>query len=226
MKITGGGVEQNNKKKIPHMTITRLAQYLNCLTLLPREHYREISSKELAEKIGLKATVIRQDFHHFGGFGQAGYRYRVTNLIEGLERILGLDQKQKMIIVGVGHLGQALANYRNFDRLGLELVGLFDINPRLVGITIRDVRVRDIDEIPALTEREGVCIGVITTPAEAAQSTANMLIRAGIKGIWNLSPMNISGPADVIIRNEYLSVGMMTLSYMLKQAAAAAARGI
>lgn len=217
-------MEKNQRKKIPHMTITRLAQYLNCLTLLPREHYREISSKELAEKIGLKPTVIRQDFHHFGGFGHAGYRYRVPNLIEGLERILGLDQRQKIIIVGVGHLGQALANYRNFDRLGLELVGLFDINPRLIGITIRDIRVRDIDEIAAVAESENATIGVITTPAEAAQSTANLLIRAGIKGIWNLSPMNISGPPEVIIRNEYLSVGMMELSYQLKTAVAAQAQ--
>ncbi len=204
------------KKKIPQMTITRLAQYLNCLSLLPREHYKEISSKELAEKIGLKPTVIRQDFHHFGGFGQAGYRYKVPNLIEGLERILGLDQKQNVIIIGVGHLGQALANYRNFDKLGLKLVGLFDVNPRLIGITIRDVRVRDIDEIPQVVARENVHIGIITTPAEAAQSTANLLIESNVRGIWNFSPMNVSGPEHVVIQNEHLSVGMMTLSYQLK----------
>ncbi len=210
-------MEENIRKKIPHMTITRLAQYLNCLTLLPREHYKEISSKELAEKIGLKPTVIRQDFHHFGGFGQAGYRYKVSNLIEGLERILGLDQKQNVIIVGVGHLGQALANYRNFDRLGLNLVGLFDINPKLIGITIRDVRVRDIDEIPVVVSRENVSIGIITTPPDAAQSTANLMIEAGIRGIWNFSPTNVSGPPHVIIQNEHLSVGMMTLSYRVKQ---------
>ncbi len=208
---------QIQKKKIPQMTITRLAQYLNCLCLLPREHYKEISSKELAEKIGLKPTVIRQDFHHFGGFGQAGYRYKVPHLIEGLEKILGLDQIQNLIIVGVGHLGQALANYRNFDKLGLRLVGLFDINPRLIGITIRDVRVRDIDEIPVVVERDHVHIGIITTPADAAQSTANLLVESGIKGIWNFSPMNVSGPAGIIIKNEHLSVGMMTLSYQLRQ---------
>ncbi len=208
---------QTQKKKVPHMTITRLAQYLNCLSLLPREHYKEISSKELAEKIGLKPTVIRQDFHHFGGFGQAGYRYKVTNLIEGLERILGLDQKQNLIIIGVGHLGQALANYRNFDKLGLRLVGLFDVNPRLIGITIRDVRVRDIDEVPTVVERENVHIGIITTPADSAQSTANLLIESGVKGIWNFSPMNVTGPSGIIIQNEHLSIGMMTLSYQLKQ---------
>jgi len=215
----------SEKKKIPHMTITRLAQYLNCLSLLPREHYKEISSKELAAKIGLKPTVIRQDFHHFGGFGQAGYRYKVPNLIDGLERILGLDQKQNVIIVGVGHLGQALANYRNFEKLGLRLVGLFDINPRLIGITIRDVRVRDIDEIPGVVERDNVAIGIITTPAEAAQSTANLLAHAGVKGIWNFSPVNVAGPAGVIIQNEHLSVGMMTLSYMLKQSHPPEAQG-
>ncbi len=199
------------------MTVTRLAQYLNCLSLLPREHYKEISSKELAEKIGLKPTVIRQDFHHFGGFGKAGYRYNVMNLIEGLERILGLDQSQKVIIVGVGHLGQALANYRNFDKLGLRLVGLFDINPRLIGITIRDVRVRDIDEIPTVVAKENVSMGIITTPADAAQSTANIMIESGVQGIWNFSPMNVSGPQHVVIQNEHLSIGMMTLSFQLKR---------
>lgn len=209
--------EQPLKKKIPHMTISRLAHYLNCLSLLPQEHYREISSKELAAKIDLKPTQVRQDFHHFGGFGQAGYRYKVKNLIEGLEKILGLDKEQNMIIVGLGHLGQALANYRKFEYLGLRLVGLFDINPRLIGITIRDVRVRDIDEIPAVVEEKKVNIGIIATPTEAAQSTANLLISSGIRAIWNFSPINISTPPFVAVQNEHLSVGLMTLSYKLKQ---------
>lgn len=209
--------DHQRKKKIPQMTISRLAQYLNCLTLLPREHYREISSKELADKINLKPTQIRQDFHHFGGFGQAGYRYKVPTLIEGIERILGLDKHQKFIIVGVGHLGQALANYRNFEKLGLKLVGLFDVNPRLIGITIRDVRVRDIDEIPLTVEREEATVGIIATPADAAQGTANLLIESGIKGVWNFSPTNVSGPPHVIIQNEHLSIGLMTLSYQVKQ---------
>lgn len=205
------------KKKIPQMTITRLAQYLNCLTLLPREHYEEISSKALAGKIDLKPTQVRQDFHHFGGFGQAGYRYKVKDLIEGLEKILGLDRQQNMIIVGLGHLGQALANYRKFERLGLRLVGLFDINPRLIGITIRDVRVRDIDEIPGVVREENVSIGTIATPADAAQSVADLLISSGIRGIWNFSPTNVAVPPNVIVQNEHLSVGLMTLSYKLKQ---------
>ena len=205
------------KKKIPQMTITRLAQYLNCLTLLPREHYEEISSKALASKIDLKPTQVRQDFHHFGGFGQAGYRYKVKDLIEGLEKILGLDQQQNMIIVGLGHLGQALANYRKFEHLGLRLVGLFDINPRLIGITIRDVRVRDIDEIPSVVEEENVRIGTIATPADAAQSAADLLVSSGIRGIWNFSPINVTVPPNVTVQNEHLSVGLMTLSYKLKQ---------
>jgi redox-sensing transcriptional repressor len=209
--------QQTPKKKIPHMTITRLAKYLNCLSLLPREHYREISSKELAEKIGLKPTVIRQDFHHFGGFGQAGYRYKVANLIEGLERILGLDQKQNVIIVGVGNLGQALAHYHYFDRLGLRLAGLFDVNPRLIGMTIRDVRVQDIDYIADTVQQEEVTMAIIATPAEAAQNIANLLIQSGVKAIWNFSPLNITGPPSVIIQNEHLAVGVMTLSYQLKQ---------
>ncbi|MCX6638952.1 MAG: redox-sensing transcriptional repressor Rex [bacterium] len=210
--------DTQEKKKIPQMTITRLAQYLNCLSLLPKEHYIEISSKELAAKIELKPTQIRQDFHHFGGFGQAGYRYKVKDLIAGLERILGLDRQQNMIVIGVGHLGQALANYRNFEKLGLRLVGLFDLNPRLIGITIRDVRVRDIDEIPQIVYQEDVSMGIIATPAEAAQKTADLLISAGIKGIWNFSPVMVTGPQDIIIQNEHLSVGLMTLSYRLKQA--------
>jgi redox-sensing transcriptional repressor len=208
--------ENQPKKKIPQMTISRLAQYLNCLSLLPQEHYREISSKELAAKIDLKSTQVRQDFHHFGGFGQAGYRYKVEDLIVGLEKILGLDAKQNMIIVGLGHLGQAVANYRKFERLGLHLVGLFDINPRLIGLEIRDVKVRDIDEIPEVVDETNATIGIIATPADAAQKTADLLVRSGIKGIWNFSPMNIFAPTDVVVQNEHLSVGLMTLSYKLK----------
>ncbi len=198
------------------MTISRLARYLNCITLLPQDLYHEISSKELAGKIDLKPTQVRQDFHHFGGFGQAGYRYRVPALMEGLERILGLDQQQNMIIVGAGHLGQAIANYRKFETIGLKLVGLFDINPRLIGMTIRDVPVRDIDEMPNIVESENAIIGIITTPATAAQETADLMITAGIRGIWNFSPTNIAVPPDVVVQNEHLSVGLMTLSYKLK----------
>lgn len=204
------------KKKIPQMTITRLAQYLNCLSLLPKEHYQEISSKELAGKIDLKPTQVRQDFHHFGGFGQAGYRYRVNDLILGLEDILGLNKMQNMVIVGIGHLGQALANYRNFEKLGLHLSGLFDVNPKLIGMTIRDVRIRDIDDLPQVVEDENVTIGVIATPIEAAQSAANLMVKTGIKGIWNFSPVNLTTPPHVIVQNEHLSVGLMTLSYRLK----------
>jgi redox-sensing transcriptional repressor len=204
------------KKKIPQMTISRLARYLNCLSLLPQDLYQEISSKELAGKINLKPTQVRQDFHHFGGFGQAGYRYKVPALIGGLESILGLDQQQNMIIVGLGHLGQAIANYRKFETIGLNLVGLFDINPRLIGMTIRDVPVRDIDEMPDVVERENAIIGIITTPASAAQKTADLMIEAGIRGIWNFSPMDIAVPPDVVVQNEHLSVGLMTLSYKLK----------
>ena len=208
--------EKPPKKKIPQMTISRLAQYLNCLSLLPQEHYTEISSKELAAKIDLKPTQVRQDFHHFGGFGQAGYRYKVEDLIVGLEQILGLDNQQNMIMVGVGHLGQAVANYRKFQRLGLQLVGLFDVNPRLIGLEIRGVKVRDIDEIAEVVDETKATIGIIATPAEASQKTADMLVRAGIKGIWNFSPMNIFAPDDVVVQNEHLSVGLMTLSYKLK----------
>ncbi len=204
------------KKKIPQMTISRVARYLNCLSLLPQEHYKEISSKELASKIDLKPTQVRQDFHHFGGFGQAGYRYKVEDLIIGLEKILGLDTHQNMIVVGLGHLGQAVANYRKFERLGLHVAGLFDINPRLIGLEMRDVKVRDIDEIPEVVEETNTTIGIIATPADAAQKTADLLVRSGIRGIWNFSPTNIFAPPDVVVQNEHLSVGLMTLSYKLK----------
>lgn len=210
-------IERPDKKKVSQMTITRLAQYLNCLSLLPLERFKEISSKDLAEKINLKPTQVRQDFHHFGGFGQAGYRYKVIDLIEGLNKIFGLDQQQNMIIVGLGHLGQALANYRKFENLGLKIVGLFDINPKLIGMTLREVRVRDIDEIPSFVRTHEVKIGIIATPTEVAQITADRLVSAGIKGIWNFSPINITAPPDVILQNEHLSVGLMTLSYKMKQ---------
>ena len=204
------------KKRIPQSTVRRLSQYLNCLSLLSSEKCREISSHELAERVGVKSTQIRQDFHYFGGFGQPGCRYNVGQLIGELEAILGLDKPQNMIIVGAGNIGQALAHYDKFEPLGFRLKGIFDVNPRLFGLKIRGVGVRDVKELPRFVKDHHIRIGIITTPARVAQSVADLLVRIKIKGIWNFSPMNVTAPEGVSMVNENLSVGLMTLSHKIK----------
>jgi redox-sensing transcriptional repressor len=140
----------------------------------------------------------------------------VALLERELAKILNIEQGQNMVIVGAGNVGQAIASYRNFQTRGFYVKGLFDINPKLIGLVIGDVRVRDVDEIPQVVEEENISVGVIAVPAEAAQATADLLVQAGIRGIWNFAPVELQVPEGIPVQNEHLSVGLLTLSYLIK----------
>ena len=202
---------------IPLATVRRLASYFNCLQRLRERGIQQVSSQQLAERIGIKPSQLRHDLYYFGEFGQPGYGYDVALLEGELAKILNVEPGQNMIIVGAGNLGQAIATYRNFETRGFCVKGLFDINPRLVGLAIGGVQVRDIDEIPEVVAKEKVSIGVITVPAEGAQATADLLIQAGIQGIWNFAPVELQVPEGIPVQNEHLSVGLLTLSYLIKR---------
>jgi len=210
------GREDHKPEHIPLATVRRLASYFNCLRRLRERGVQQVSSKQLADRIGIKSSQVRHDLYYFGEFGQRGYGYEVASLERELAKILNVEHGQNMIIVGAGHIGQAIANYKNFEGRSLYVKGLFDINPRLIGLVIGGVRVRDIDEIPQVVVEEKVSIGVITVPAEAAQSTADILVQAGIRGIWNFAPVELQVPEEIPVQNEHLSVSLLTLSYLMK----------
>ena len=149
------------KKNISMAVIKRLPKYYRYLSDLLKNDVDRISSKELGEKIGFTASQIRQDLNCFGDFGQQGYGYNVRELHAQISNILGIHKKYKSIIVGAGNIGQALANYSNFRDLGVEAVGIFDANPKLIGMKIRDIEIRDIDEFPEYVKNNCVDIGII-----------------------------------------------------------------
>ncbi|WP_330656171.1 redox-sensing transcriptional repressor Rex [Alkaliphilus flagellatus] len=209
----------NNKSfaNISMAVIRRLPKYHRYLKeLLDKEIYR-ISSKELSRLIGFTASQIRQDLNCFGGFGQQGYGYNVEELYNEIGKILGLDKTYKLIIIGAGNLGQAIANYTSFEKSGFELLALFDINPKLIGMKIRDIPFRDVDELEQFTLDNHVDIAVVCTPKEFAQGIVDKLNEKNVKGIWNFAPTDLKVPKDIIVENVHLSESLFTLSYLLNE---------
>ena len=161
------------------------------------------------------ASQIRQDFNHFGGFGQQGYGYNVNYLYSEIANILGLNEEHNLIIIGAGHLGQALVNYMNFERRGFIFRGIFDNNPALWGTTIRGIEVMPMDRIEQFVRENAVDIAVLSIPKDGAVSVANDLVRFGIKAIWNFAHVDLLLPKEVKVENVHLSDSLMKLSYML-----------
>lgn len=203
--------------KISMAVIRRLPKYHRYLAELLRNDIDRISSKELSERIGFTASQIRQDLNCFGDFGQQGYGYNVRDLYNEIGKILGLDKDYKTIIVGAGNIGQAVANYGKFEKLGFHLQAIFDKNPKLVGIKIRDIEVKDVDCLNSYLTQNPTDIGIICVPKEHAQMVADIMVKHGIKGIWNFAPTDIKVPDDVIVENVHLSESLMTLSYRLNE---------
>jgi redox-sensing transcriptional repressor len=198
--------------------IRRLPKYHRYLAELLRKDIDRISSKELSEKIGFTASQIRQDLNNFGDFGQQGYGYNVRELHREISKILGLDKEYSTVIIGAGNLGQAIANYSRFEKSGFHLKGIFDKNPKLIGIRIRDVEVKDIDMLPQFLGANQIDIGVMCVPRESAQDVADMLVKCGVKGIWNFAPTDVNVPEDITVENVHLSESLMTLSYRMNEA--------
>lgn len=204
------------KKNISMAVIKRLPKYHRYLGELLRNDVDRISSKELSEKIGFTASQIRQDLNCFGDFGQQGYGYNVRELHSQISSILGLNKEYNTVIVGAGNIGQAIANYR-FDRFGFNIVGIFDANPKLVGIKLRDIEIQDIDSLPDYLKNNHVDIGVICVPKNNAQKVCDRLVSGGVKGIWNFAPVDLDAPEDMTIENVHLSESVLTLIYLLNE---------
>lgn len=203
------------EKSISKAVIKRLPRYYRYLGELMEEGIERISSNELSAKMRVTASQIRQDLNNFGGFGQQGYGYNVPYLYEEIGKILGLDKTHHMIIIGAGNLGQALANYVKFEKRGFKIVGVFDINPVLKGISIRGNGIRMMNELPDFLQKEDVQIAALTVPKSSAAEIAEILVQNGIKAIWNFAHLDLNVPKDVIVENVHLSESLMRLSYNL-----------
>ena len=204
-------------KEISQAVVSRLPRYFRYLGELKDDGIERISSQELSAIMKVTASQIRQDFNNFGGFGQQGYGYKVEYLYEEIGKILGLHKTHNLIIIGAGNLGQALANYVEFEKRGFKLVGIFDVNPVLEGIAVRGIEIQMISDLPFFLKENNVEIAILTLPKNKAIDMADILIENGIKAIWNFAHVDLDTPDGVIVENVHLSESLMTLSYNLSQ---------
>lgn len=203
--------------KVSMAVVRRLPKYYRYLGDLIQDGITRISSKELGKLMGLTASQIRQDLNCFGGFGQQGYGYNVEELQKEIGRILGLNQSYNSVIVGAGNLGQAIANYEGFRREGFVLNAMFDVNPRLVGNTIRDIKIYDILDLGGYIKENAIQIGIICVPKEQSQSVADTMMDNGIKAIWNFAPADVQVRDNVVIENVAISESLYTLTYLMNE---------
>lgn len=200
---------------IPRPTIERLPLYLRCLSRLRSSGVEVISSDELGKLLGITSVQIRKDLAYFGEFGRRGVGYDVNSLLTQVTEILGADRPRKIALVGLGHLGQALANYDGFREHGFHISAIFDADPNKIGLTIAGQRVLPADRIFDVVKQAAIELVILAVPAHAAQRVTDVLVQAGVKAIWNFAPVRLSTPEFVEVRQENMIVGLLALSYYL-----------
>ncbi|MBI5014159.1 MAG: redox-sensing transcriptional repressor Rex [Deltaproteobacteria bacterium] len=202
--------------KVPEATIKRLSIYMRVLKDLERKGVEVISSAELADICGVNAAQIRKDLTYFGEFGIRGVGYYVKELHFDIRKVLGLNQRRNVALIGVGNLGRALASYRNFSEHGYNFVAAFDVDPSKVGEALPSgIPVYPLSDLAQVAAKNDIEIAIITTPAEAAQGAADKVVAAGIRGILNFAPVQIQVSDDVKVKKVDLTTEFDNLVYHL-----------
>ncbi len=202
-------------RQISKAVIRRLPRYRRYLKELQKKGIEKISSKDLSNLIGYTASQIRQDLNNFGGFGQQGYGYSVSNLHEQIGAILGLDKTYKMVIVGYGRLGQAIASYISNNEPMFHIVGIFDVKQIIQDAEFKDAQIMTCGSLHDFVRNENVDIAVITVPTEKAQIVADTVADAGVKGIWNLTAVDLDLPEGIAVENVHMSDSLHALVYYM-----------
>ena len=201
------------RSDVPEATVARLPVYLRALHLLADRGLTTVSSEALAASAGVGSAKLRKDLSHLGSYGTRGVGYDVAELVTHISAALGLGQRWAVVLVGVGNLGHALAGYGGFDERGFRVVGLFDVDPARVGEQVGGLVVRHLDELAEVAQAAGASIGVIATPAAAAQSVCDRLVDAGITSVLNFAPALLRVPPGVDVRKVDLSNELQILSF-------------
>ena len=206
-------------KRIPEATVARLPVYLRSLLEVAETKAPTISSERLAELAGVNAAKVRKDLSYLGSYGTRGVGYEVEYLLFQISRELGLTQDWPVAIIGIGHLGHALANYDNFTARGFRIVAIIDSDPRKIGEEVNGIRIRSLEDLDEVVQQEGVSIGIIATPAHVAQDVADRLVAAGVTSILNFAPAVLNVPHGVSLRKVDLSIELQILSFYEQRAA-------
>lgn len=204
-----------SRGKAPEATLARLSLYLRCLRRLAKQGVTTISSARLEERCGIAAVQIRKDLSYFGEFGRSGIGYEVQHLLARLTEIMNLDRQHRLVIVGAGNLGSALAGYSGFVLSPFRVVGIFDNNFSKIGRRLWNLEISDVERLPEINKTLEANIGLIAVPADAAQSAATLLAKAGIRAILNFAPAAVEVPEDVALRNVDLTRELEVLCYYI-----------
>lgn len=208
---------QPRPRTIPEATVARLAVYLRVLSSLADAGRGTVSSGELAAAAGVNPAGLRKDLSHLGSCGVRGVGYEVATLRDRIAGVLGVERSRACVLVGIGNLGSALADYAGFGSRGFEFAGLFDVAPARVGSRVGGSTVRPLDELEQVVIATGATIGVITTPAEVAQTVCDRMAAAGVRSILNFAPVTLAAPPEVAVRKVDLSVELQVLAFLGQQ---------
>lgn len=200
-------------RSIPEAAVARLAVYLRVLSGFAEDGVERISSEELASAAGVNSAKLRKDLSYIGTYGTRGVGYEVNVLVDQVGRVLGLTNRHRVAVVGIGNLGHALANYDGFPGRGFPVAALFDVDPDLIGINVGGLPVDHVDDIPEVCAAREITVGVIATPPSAAQSVCDRLVNGGVRCILNFAPVLLAVPEDVEVRKVDLAVEMQILSF-------------
>lgn len=201
-------------KGISNFVIRRLPKYLRVLEFYIKSDIDRISSKELATKLGSTASQVRQDFNCFGDFGQNGYGYKVSDLYYKIKEILGLDKKYSCIVIGAGNLGQAIVSYPNFSNIGFDVEAIFDINPKIIGLSFRGIEVLDVDVLSDYIEKNSIDIAILCIP-EIQIKKIYEILKNKVKGVWNFATVDLTSTEQTTVENVNLNDGLFTLVYFM-----------
>lgn len=215
--MAGRGATRGGRNRIPEATVSRLPVYLRALLELVGDQVPTVSSERLAELSGVNAAKVRKDLSYLGSYGTRGVGYDVAFLVDQVGRELGMTRDWPVVIVGLGNLGRALANYRGFPTRGFRVAALLDSDPLLVGEQVGDLLVRHIDELERAVAEEEVAVGMIATTASAAQEVADRLVRAGVTAILNFAPVVLAVPDHVSLRKVDLAIELQILTFYQNQ---------
>jgi redox-sensing transcriptional repressor len=197
--------------------VKRMPAYLQLLRVLQAEGQEHVSGTVLASVHNLEPVIVRKDLAMTGAVGTPRIGFRIADLIMAIERFLGWDNQTKAVLVGVGSLGTALLGYQGFHNFGFRFVGAFDHDPKVIGKWVHGRKVQGMDQLIPFVRRGEIVLGVLTVPADVAQGTAGLMVRAGIKGIWNFTPARLQIPEDVATQKEDLAEGLAVLSHRLHE---------
>lgn len=207
-------------REIPKAVIGRLPRYYRYVGEMMDEGIERVSSQELSARMNSTASQVRQDLNMFGDFGLQGYGYNVKKLYAEIGNIIGINRSHNIIVIGAGNLGQALVNYANFSRHGFVMKGMFDVNPRLVGLEIRGIKIQDLDNLETFIRENDIQIAALTIPKKRAPEVVQRLVNSGIKAIWNFAHTDLEVPKGVVVENVHLSESLMQLTFRVENLSA------